>query len=325
MATSGTIGQTTITTDKLLDHAFRRCGLKASDQTPENVEAAKESLFMLLLHLANRGLNLWCVARYYIPLIAGKAKYNLPSGTLSVLNVLHSKPVYASGSYSSTATSATLTLDSESTLTRILITLTAIPTGNVLVEVSDDGASWTSVQTVAYTDLAVGGNWFSLDTASTCSYIRVSVSVGTLAAQLDATTMVSDLTMTPGSRDFYATQPNKDSQALTTTDYFFEKNLSPTLTLWPVPSVSTNFLTIWVHHQVQDVGTLSQTLAIPSRWLESITRQLAFSVAMEIPGVDPARITLLKGLADDAVITAEMDETDGSPIMLAPLIEGYTR
>lgn len=325
MATSGTVGQTVITTDKLLDHAFRRCGLSVAQQTPESVEASKESLFMLLVHLANRGLNLWCVEKHYLPVSTAKAKYALPTGTLSVLNVLHSRPTYSSGSESSDGQTLTLTLDTESTLTKLLLNVTTLPTTTVTIESSDDGSTWTTVITLDVSDFASGKNYFDFETAVTCSFIRAGVSSGSFDGSISAVTETRDLPVTIMSRDFYVTQPLKDNQSDYPTDFFFEKNLNPSLTLWPVPNSSDNFLTVWIHRQVQDVGMLSQQLAIPTRWLESITRQLAFSVSMEMPGVDPNRITLLKGLADEAVITAELDETDMAPIMIAPRIGAYTR
>ncbi len=325
MATSGTVGQTVITTDKLMDHAVRRCGLPASMQTPETVEAAKECLFMLLVHLANRGLNLWCVDRSYIPLVSGKLKYSLPSGTLSVLNVEHSRPSLASGTQSSNATSVTQALDSAQTLIKFGLDITgALPTATVTVEVSDDGATWASVKTVAVASLSTGYNWFDLDPSASCSYIRASVGVGTLTANLLAVTEVRDLTVTQISRDTYSQQVNKTQTGDYPTDYFFEKNLAPSLSLWPVPNNSNNFLSVWLHRQVQDVGGLFNEVAIPTRWFESIVRHLAFSLSMELPGVDPNRILLLKGLADEAVITAELDETDMAPIMIAPAIGAYT-
>ncbi len=325
MATSGTVGETTITTDKLLDHAYRRCGLAASLQTPETVEASKESLFMLLVHLANRGLNLWCVEKTNIPLVTGKAKYDLPAGTLSVLNVMHSRPNTLSGSEVSTATSQTLTLDDEATLTKFSITLASLPTAPVLVEYSDDGVTWSTVTTLALVDLALGANWFDIDPGVVATDLRASVSSGSLSCTLTATDSVRDLVLARISRDQYSSQPNKETQGEVPTDYFYEKNLNPSLTLWPVPNSSTSFLSAWLHRQVQDVGSLSQELAIPTRWLESITTQLAFRVALESPGIPPDRLMLLKGLADEAVITAELDETDMAPIMMAPRIGVYTR
>lgn len=324
MATSGTVGRTAISTDKLLDHAWRRAGLQASSQTTEQVEAAKESLFMLLVHLANRGLNLWCVNSSFIPVVTGQVKCDLPAGTLSVLNVLHSSPQEITATQVDTATSATLTFDSSSPVTLYALDLGTLPTGDVTVEYSTDNLTWVTLEVLDYTELALGYNWITIDPSITAAYFRASVLVGTLDAALTVASATRELTVSPVNRDQYSQYPNKEFQSARPTDYFFEKSLTPTLSLWPVPDTSTSFLTVWSHRQVQDVGSLSQELAIPTRWLDSITTQLSFRVAMETPGVDPNRLALLKGLADEFVITSEMDETDRAPINLAPSIGCYT-
>lgn len=87
MATSGTIGNTVINTAKLIEKALRRCGLSPASATAETVETAKEDLYMLLMSMSNRGLNLWCIDSQTVPLVVGQAVYALPPGTTDVLNL----------------------------------------------------------------------------------------------------------------------------------------------------------------------------------------------------------------------------------------------
>ena len=328
MATSGTVGQTVINTAKMLEHAWRRCGLKPTMQTPEAVLSAKESLYILMVHLANRGLNLWCVEEERLPLYAGQAKYLLPTGTLSVLNVLHSKPNLITGTVTSDASSYTDELDESSTVVLIGLKLATVPNGAVTLESSADGITWTVFKTIALADAPTTLTWYSLDVQVTDTFFRV-VDNGTVPA-LSVTTFslatgVTDVTVSQFNRDEYAQQPDKGFTSGSVTNYFFDKSLTPEIACWPVPSANGNFLSVWVHKQVQDVGSLSQEIAIPSRWMESILNQLSFRVAMEAEGVDPARITMLKQLSDESVIVAELDETDGSPIMIQPNISVYSR
>ena len=44
MSTSGTVGQTTITVQNLIDHGARRAGKLAEELTSEQVAASKDSL-----------------------------------------------------------------------------------------------------------------------------------------------------------------------------------------------------------------------------------------------------------------------------------------
>ena len=61
MAYSGTVGQTVITVQTLIDHRARRCGKLAEELTSEQVLSARESLFFWLSNLANRGIQYWAI------------------------------------------------------------------------------------------------------------------------------------------------------------------------------------------------------------------------------------------------------------------------
>lgn len=87
MSTSGVVGGTRISVTRIIEKALRRCGLSPTSNTAETMETAREDLFMLLMSLSNRGLNLWCIDRQDIQLQAGQATYTLPTGTLAVLNL----------------------------------------------------------------------------------------------------------------------------------------------------------------------------------------------------------------------------------------------
>ena len=109
------------------------------------------------------------------------------------------------------------------------------------------------------------------------------------------------------------------------TGYLFNKQIDPTVLVWPVPDSYTAHLSLWVHKQVEDVGLLTQTLAIPQRWFESTIIQLAFRLSLELPDVTPDRVTLLSGLADKFTLDVRGEESDSAPINLAPNISVYNR
>jgi hypothetical protein len=52
---------------------------------------------------------------------------------------------------------------------------------------------------------------------------------------------------------------------------------------------------------------------------------LAHQMAMELPSVDPARITYCEQQAEKYWLQAEQEERDKSPIYFAPNISPYTR
>jgi len=321
MATSGTIGQTVISTAKVIEHAVRRCGLQASMQTPETVYVAKDCLFLLLMHYANTSLNLWCVDTKYLGLQPGQKEYTLPVGTNNVLSAQQSTPTLAT-QLSLNATTQVLT--ASAALVRVGLKFSVLPTTDFTVSTSTDGVSYTSRVACKVLDLR-GINevyWFDLDPVVTATHVQVSS--GTLSAVYSATS-VSDLPVMSWNRDTYAAIPNKNSQGGTITNYLFNKLMDPSITLWQVPSDETRHMSLMLHRQVQDVGALTQSLAIPTRWFEPTIIQLAFRLSMELPGVDPTRIKMLSDLASKFSMEVMSEETDSAPIDVQPGISPYTR
>ncbi len=330
MATSGTTAQTVISTAKLLEHAWRRCKLSPTTQTPEQVRVALESLHTLINYLANRGINLWTVTSHYLSLTEGKQTYQLPPGTLSLLNVVHHIPSIASDGVITVGGTLDyqVELPESVTVTHLSLKLDNAPNGPLSFEYSDDGVTWEVFKTMTVAEAPLSLTWYALDPRLTGSFFKVTdtgLAPNLSVNQFSLAQGTSELTMTPFNRDQYVQQPRKALSSGPCTNYFFERLLEPQVSCWPVPNSDLSFLNVWVHQEVQDVGSLSQELAVPSRWMEAIITHWALRIALETPTVDDARISLLKGLADEMVLTSELDETDHSPIQIYPRIRQYTR
>ncbi len=327
MATSGTVATTSLDTAILLEHALRRCGLRAASQTPETVTIARESLYMLLLSLANRGINLWCVEKQLHGVQTGKAVYPSDAGTIDVLNVFYSQPTQATGTDTSTATSYKTELASATRIVRIGIKFSAVTASSTLIlAFSDDDATYTTELTKTRTDWATNTwYWFDLPTLPESTYFRATMSAAATWSEFYLASAINDLPVTQWNRDTWSAINNKNQLGRPSTSYYLEKLLTPQITVWPIPNNDTDQICMFVHRQVQDIGTLVQTLEIPNRWIEGITWQLALRLAFEIPEVDPARRSEVVTMSQQYLLEAEGDESDGAPIFLAPNIQVYTR
>lgn len=82
MATSGTATWTPDLTD-IVDEAFARCG--AEPRNGWDFKTARNSLNLLFIEWANRGLNLWTFQQGTIPMVAGTATYELPDDTVDII------------------------------------------------------------------------------------------------------------------------------------------------------------------------------------------------------------------------------------------------
>lgn len=331
MTTSGTIGATTVETRKILEHALRRIGISATAQTPEIVGIAVDNLFLLLTNLASKGLNLWQIDKRIIPTVAGQLLYPLPTGTIDVLNMAYARCTYQTGTDSSGVDNYTVQLASATAIQRVGFTLSVLPTlVGITIQGSSDGVTWhdtttipnnelPAVNTLAYYDVGISD-------ATGYAYWRLYAGGATFTAtELLLINQISELPIMQMNRDDYTALPNKYIQGRPSVNYYFEKLVSPQVSLWPVPNNSVDMVVLWRYRQIQDVGTLTQTLEIPMRWYDAIIWQLALLLCYEIPNVDPNKAQMVMQAAQGFLAISEGGETDGSPIFIAPAIRGYNR
>ena len=138
----------------------------------------------------------------------------------------------------------------------------------------------------------------------------------------------TELPMARLNRDDYTNLPNKYFQSNRPLQYWYDRLIpNPVMHLWPVPNsgADTSQLVLWVQRYIMDVGTMTQQIEVPQRWYEAIVAMLAAKMALEITEVDVNLIGLLDAKADKALYTAQAEERDNSPMMIAPNIAMYTR
>jgi hypothetical protein len=327
MATSGTVATTTINTAKLIEHAIRRCGLSPTSQTSETMQTARECLYLLMLSLANNGLNLWCVETNYIGLKEGQATYVLPAGTIDLLKLVFSRPSRIEGSDVQAGLNYTTMLDESTSVIRVGVKFNSIAASEtVSISHSTDGVVYTVANTIVRTDWAANTwYWFALDPVVDAQYFRVSTLAAIDVADFYLVTSVYDMEIVQYNRDDYFGLPNKQTLGNLSTNYYYERKVNPQVSLWPVPNDDTNHLTIVRHRQIQDIGTLIQEIEIPNRWYEAVIWQLAERLCFELPNVQPTRVPLVQAAAAKNLIEVGNEETDGSSIRFDVQMSGYTR
>lgn len=319
MATSGTVATTTIDTASLLEHSMRRAGKLPSEQTPDVITLAQESLFFLLTHIANRGLNLWCVERQFIGLATGQGAYDTPAGTIDVLNVVYSTPTIVASTNSVVANGMQAVIPATA-IQRVGFKPAAAYTG--VVSLSADGTPLTSLPSASY----VSGAWYWADLPVQTIGATFTVTGNTFTvSDVRLASRISDLPVSQWNRDTWAVQTDKYKQGHPSTNFLVEKFLTPRLTLWPVPDNDLSHLTIYRHRQVQDIGTLPQQIEVPVHWYEGIIWQLTARLVVELPNVDPNRIQLALQQAEKYEFEDELSSSDGSAITVVPGIGVYNR
>lgn len=132
-----------------------------------------------------------------------------------------------------------------------------------------------------------------------------------------------DRIILPISRSEYATYPNKTQQGFTTV-FWFDRLISPTVTLWPVPDgTSAQYLKYYRVTQMEDADfTSGQTVDIPYRWLNAFADGMAVQLGRSWA---PASVATNKPFADASYARAYAQDTENTPLYISPMIGGYYR
>ena len=357
MAYSGTIGETVINVQTLIDHGARRCGKLAEELTSEQLLSARQSLFFLLSHLANKGINYWCINKKVFGLKADQYIYSMPLGTIDVLNVLYRTLNRPDGQYTTSA-GGTVALAYDNDVDTWCQQTSAngnisvnYGTGNpiyagsigflpyiagggsatwsITLEYSVDGITWLTLDNLG--TIAVTDNqwvWTDIDPGQSVQYYRIRAYNGTTLAlrEFYVGNNSREIQMSRLNRDDYTNLPNKNFTANQPYQFWFDRTIpQPTVYLWPTPSDPFIQMTVWYQRQIMDVGALSGELEIPQRWYEAVLFMLSHRMSLELPGVAADRINYLEKQAEKFLFEAEQEERDKSPIYLAPNIGVYTR
>jgi hypothetical protein len=132
-----------------------------------------------------------------------------------------------------------------------------------------------------------------------------------------------DRIIMPISRTEYASYPNKEQQGFPTT-FWFDRLISPTVTLWPVPDgQSAQTLKYYRVRQIQDTNLQNgQQVEIPYLWLDAFAYNLAARLAVIWA---PDKLAMIKPLADEAYQVAAEQNVEQAQQYISPQIMGYYR
>jgi hypothetical protein len=356
MATSGTVGLTTVSVQNLIDDAARASGKLAEELTVEQVLSSKRNLFYVLSSLINKGIQYFAIKKIVIGLNADQYIYDMPVGSNDALNVLYRQMERPSGGYTSSAggtvanvydgdvntycqqvsPNGNISVNYGTSNPVYIGSIGILPyvsgggsaTWNLTYEYSVDGSTWNTLDnlgTVVVTDNK--WIWTDIDPGQNVIAYRVRASGGTTLAlrEFYLGNNSREIQMARLNRDDYTNLPNKNFTANQPYQYWFDRTIPvPTIYLWPVPSDPFIQMTIWYSAQVEDIGALSGELAVPDRWLLAVESMLAHRMSLILPAVPLDRVKYLEGQADRNFNDAEQEERDKSPIYWAPNISVYT-
>jgi|TARA_R100000152_G_C6716419_1_gene143112 hypothetical protein len=161
----------------------------------------------------------------------------------------------------------------------------------------------------------------------TVKQATVSVSSGTASYTLVDSTVVdllevvlrnssgTDFTLTQMSRSEYLRIPNKTSTGQPS-QYFFDRQVTPTITLWSTPDDSYTLVFYYVR-RIEDADALVNTTDAPFRFLPCMAAGLAYYIAIKRA---PDRIQILKAIYEEEFQRAAAEDASSTPLKLTPNI-----
>lgn len=162
-------------------------------------------------------------------------------------------------------------------------------------------------------------------TASQATETLPARMIAPLAAYISTTSgsVTTDSIITPLSTTEYHGLPNKLQEGIPSS-YWFDRQITPQITLWPVPNDGTTYiLKLRILSQLEDISLKNgTTLDMPYRWMDAFTAGLAFRLAVIYA---PEKATALGTLADRAWSVAAKEDQENVPMIVAPDLGGYFR
>ncbi len=339
--TSNTTGQTTISVDQMISFAYKEAGKLSEELTPEYINAARQALWYILINLSNRGVNLWLLEYIVMGSAAQQRAYTLPVGTVDIREANYRTLTTPSPTTDTTLVFNTSTLTVSHSIAAGA-SATAYFSGNprflsagfycetanktLTVEYSYDNITWVTIGTVSNSPT---NNWgyLQIDGSPAAGYWRFrNTSASAIVVKaLSLASVQQDIPMARMNRNDYFSLPNKDFTSVRALQFWMDRQVTPQINVWPVPQNAFQVFQFIIELQPQDVGRLTNEIAIPDRWVPAIQGQLSHRLAKLLPGIDPTRIQMLKQDAAEATLSAEEEDRDKSPIFFRPNVSYYTR
>ena len=130
----------------------------------------------------------------------------------------------------------------------------------------------------------------------------------------------TDVPLNRMSRSEYA---NLSTKATTgkPNQYFVDKQISPTITVWPAPDQSSKYdLYLNVLSRMDDADAGANTMQIPFRFYPCLAAGLAYYLALKRA---PEKVAMLKGLYEEEFQRALSQDEDRASFRIAPDLRNY--
>lgn len=320
MSTSGTYNFGSIQNEQVITEAYERCGIPMALISQEKINTALRSINYILNSWLNKGLNLFTVKIGMMALTSGKTSYLLPNNGVDILEAclrtssrnLGGAAESSPGGTADNAFDGNINTSCAQTgangyisydwgvglyaITMVGVT-SFVDRAYTLVFEYWNGSTWNiALSPVTQTYTAGENVWFDIPIPVPATKFRIRETGGQTLniAELYFNTNVQDRILTRSSRSEYMSYPDKARQDTPTT-FWVNRQVTPIVNLYPTPNSYYNNLFYSYIQTIEDTGTLIDTTAIPNRFIDALTSELAYRL-----GIKEEKLQILQILAKDA-------------------------
>lgn len=331
--------------DDIINDAYERCGVNPDDISAQMWVSAIYSLNAVMAEMTNMQLNLWEVQPTILTLTTGVRSYQLPTGTVDVLEayrrsydrVLGGTAATSAGGTASYAFDEDLTTACTQTSTNGNISY-QYTSGTVITMVGYQAES-TQTLSLVYEGSTDGSNWETLVTAGSKSYPALEI--------------VWEIISAPGSYTYYRVRETaggtlnpvevyfannekdyvlgrlsrQDYDGITTkgtsgipVSYYIDRAINPIMNIYLTPDSTFTMIKYNRIRQLQTVSSATQTLDSPFRFIEAVTAFLAAKLAVKRA---PDRLQMLKEEASKSLQLADTEDRERVKATFLPDLSGY--
>jgi hypothetical protein len=333
--------------DDIITDAFERCGVSPSDISSQMWTSSLYSLNGVMVEFTNMQLNLWEVEQCILALTSGVRSYQLPDGTIDVLEgyrrsfdrVLGGTAASSAGGTASnafdddldtactqTSANGNISYDYGSgnapVITMVGYMATVAATLTLTYAGSNDGSTWIPIiskRSASYAAKQIV--WDVLPTPGAYRYYRVAASGGgTLnCTELYFANNEKDYPLGRMSRQDYDGITNKSTSGVPVA-FYVDRAVNPIINIYLTPDTQFTMVKYNRIRQLQTVSGATQTMDSPFRFIEAMTATLAAKLGVKFA---PERLVMLKGEATASIALAQTEDRERVKASFLPDLSGY--
>ena len=345
----------TIDVDLIVRNAFLRCGIKNFTEDGLVYADAKTCLDYVLSEWPNRGLNLFTVTQYIIPIVPNQFMYSMPFITSKILegilvtgyNMLGGTPSSSAGGNAINAFTYPFTYSTSQPCTQtspngtisylypsprpiLYVGIETYTTQTYTLSIdcsflnTPSENDWINVLNVPsqvyYYGMPI---WFSLPTTYSAVNWRIrETNNATLnIAQVFFNIPKGSQPMNPQSREDFTKQSLNIPSGTTPATYWFDRTNPGVIHIYGTPTLTSayNFFVFNCVRYIQDCGTFQNSIDANSRFIEPATAGLAAKLAISHA---PDKYQMLAAAAEQSYIYAGQEDTENVPSQVRFSMDG---